>query len=259
MSRRAFERRRKQVHENATQEADSELARHLLRAQEEERKRISRELHDETGQALMLLRLQLGMLATEVPDRASQEKIQQATELLDRTIGGLRRIIGRLSPRVLEELGLAAAIRKEARELSKNTGIKVRLSLPENFGDLDPELDVAAYRCVQEALHNIAKHSQAQNVTVQIRNQGQRLTLLIQDDGVGISSKNHARNRGFGLSGMRERVTALGGTVRIRSTNTSGTRLRIMLPIAGGRAARNRQLRTEALVLTKRALASRAS
>jgi signal transduction histidine kinase len=167
--------------------------------------------------------------------------------------------MGRLSPRVLEELGLPAAIRKEARELSKSTGIKVRLSLPHDFGDLDSEVEVAAYRCVQEALHNIAKHSKARNVTVQIRSQGQRLTFLIQDDGVGISSKNQAGNRGFGLSGMRERVAALGGRVRIHASNTSGTRLRIMLPIAGGRERRNPQPRTEALALMKRAVASRAS
>jgi signal transduction histidine kinase len=257
VSRRIFEKRQKQVHEIPVREADSELSRHLLRVQEQERKRISRELHDETGQALMLLRLHLGMLAAEVPGRESQERIQQATELLDRTIGGLRRIIGRLSPRVLEELGLAAAIRKEARELGKNTGIKVHLSLPDNLGDLDPEVDVVAYRCVQEALLNIAKHSQARHVTMQIRNQGQSLILLIQDDGVGISNRGQARQRGFGLSGMRERVAALGGTVRISTKHASGTRLKIMLPAADVRTMQKHRPGT--VELMKRAVISRAS
>lgn len=221
---------------------EPELFGHLIRAQEEERKRISRELHDETGQVLMLLRLQLGMLATEVQGRVSQERIQQVTELLDRTIGGLRRIIGRLSPRVLEELGLRAAIRKEARELEQNTGIKTQLSVPE-LADLVPEVEVAVYRCVQEALHNIAKHSQARNVTLRICNQEQKLILTMEDDGVGIPSKSQARNRGFGLSGMRERVASLGGTVRIHSS-ASGTGLRIMLPIAAAATTRKQQPQT---------------
>jgi signal transduction histidine kinase len=187
---------------------------------------------------------QLGMLATEVQGRDSQEKIQQLTELLDRTIGGLRRIIGRLSPRVLEELGLAAAIRKEARELEKNTGINTQLSVPEELGDLIPEVEVAAYRCVQEALHNIAKHSQARNVTLQIHQQEDKLILMIEDDGVGIP-KTQTRNRGFGLSGMRERVAGLGGTVRIHPGNVSGTRIRIMLPIAAVRVPGKRQPQRE--------------
>lgn len=223
---------------------EPELFGHLIRAQEEERKRISRELHDETGQALMLLRLQLGMLATEVQGRVPQERIQQVTELLDRTIGGLRRIIGRLSPRVLEELGLAAAIRKEARELEQNTGIKTQLSVPELAG-LVPEVEVAAYRCVQEALHNIAKHSQARNVTLRICDQEQKLILTMEDDGVGMPSKSQARNRGFGLSGMRERVASLGGTVRIHTGSASGTRLRIMLPIAAATTTGEQQPQTE--------------
>ncbi|HXY04781.1 MAG TPA: histidine kinase [Terriglobales bacterium] len=103
---------------------------------------MSRELHDETGQAFMLLRLQLSMLSPEAQNRDWQERVKDATALLDRTIAGLRRIIGRLSPRALEELGLTGAIRKEARELSKNTGIGTRLSFPGQFGDLDPEVEM---------------------------------------------------------------------------------------------------------------------
>jgi signal transduction histidine kinase len=260
VSRRNLAKAHKQIGEMAAgREADSELSRHLLHAQEEERKRISRELHDETGQALMLLRLHLGMLAAETEGHGLQVKIQQATELLDRTIVGLRRIISRLSPRVLEELGLLAAIRKEARELSKNTGIRTQLSLPEDLGELDPELDVAAYRCVQEALHNVAKHSRAHSVSIYLQKQDQKLTMLIEDDGVGIPSKAHARTRGFGLLGMRDRVAALGGTVRMVSSQASGTRLRIVFPMAADATMRKQQRGTEAVTLMKRAVVSRAS
>jgi two-component system, NarL family, sensor histidine kinase UhpB len=259
VSRRNRAKAQKQIGEIAAgREGDSELSRHLLHAQEEERKRISRELHDETGQALMLLRLHLGMLA-ETEGQDLQAKIQQAAELLDRTIAGLRRIISRLSPRVLEELGLLAAIRKEARELSKNTGIRTQLNLPDDLGQLDPELDVAAYRCVQEALHNVAKHSQARNVGIHLQKQDQKLTMRIEDDGVGIPSKGHARARGFGLVGMRDRVAALGGTVRIVASQAGGTRIRIVLPTAAAASMRKQQRGTEAVPVMNRAVVSRAS
>lgn len=260
MSRRNLAKAHKEIAETPTgHDADSELSRHLLHAQEQERKRISRELHDETGQGLMLLRLHLGMLAEETEPQAFKAQVRQATELLDRTIAGLRRIISRLSPRVLEELGLLAAIRKEAHELSKGTGIKTQLSLPAEVGELDRELNVAAYRCVQEALHNIAKHAQARSVNIHLEKHDQKLTMLIEDDGVGIPSKAHGRTRGFGLIGMRDRVAALGGTVRIVSSQASGTRIRIVLPIAAEEVMRKQQRGTESVTMIKRAAVSRAS
>jgi len=215
---------------DAARTHDSELSRHLLRAQEEERKRISRELHDGTGQGLMVLRLYLGMLASDTESPEAQLKIGEALKLLDLTIEDLRRIIGRLSPRTLDELGLLAAIRKEAREMSRSAGIKAQLDLPENLGPLNPELEVAIYRSVQEALHNIAKHSQAQNFKVGLENSRGSICLCVEDDGVGFSGKRTSRGGTFGLLGMRERVAALGGKVRIRSRKGSGTRIRVTLP-----------------------------
>src|SRR5215510_15631771 len=112
----------------------AELSAHLLRAQEEERKRISRELHDETGQALMVIRLYLGMMESGTTERAARGKIKETVEVVDRTIEGIRRIIGKLSPLVLQELGLVAAIRKEAKDVAKATGIKVRVAINEDVG-----------------------------------------------------------------------------------------------------------------------------
>src|SRR5690349_317889 len=139
----------------------TELSRQLLKAQEEERGRISRELHDETGQALMVLRFHLEMLSSDTRSEEQKSKIQESLDLLDRTIEGLRRTIARLSPRVLDELGLIAAIRRQAKLLEKHTGIRAHLDLPESVGVLDKDLEVASYRSVQEALHNVAKHSRA--------------------------------------------------------------------------------------------------
>ena len=206
-----------------------DLSRHLVRAQEAERKRISRELHDGAGQGLMVLRLYLGLLGAETRDRESQIKVQEALGLLDRTIEDLRRIIGRLSPRTLEELGLLAAIRKEAREVSRSTSIKASLGLPKELDELDHETELAIYRCVQEALHNIAKHSRAQNFAVRLKLAGDLLRLTVEDDGIGFSPRRSPRGV-FGLWGMRERIAALGGTVRIRSGPGKGTQIRVTLP-----------------------------
>lgn len=211
----------------------AELSRHLVRAQEEERKRISRELHDEAGQGLMVLRLHLGMLMAETAP-AVQRKIEEAMGLLDQTIGDLRRIMSRLSPRVLEELGLIAAIRKEARELTKNTSIKAHLDLPEALEGIDHEIEIGIYRSVQEALNNIAKHSQAKQFWLRLGVEHGCVRVLVEDDGVGFSRNgSSASGRSFGIVGMRERVAALGGAVRIQSRRGRGTRVKVSLPAPG--------------------------
>lgn len=209
----------------------AETSRHLLRAQEEERKRISRELHDEAGQGLMALRLYLAMLANTSENPENFLKVQEALGLLDRTIEDLRRVIARLSPRNLDELGLLAAITKEAHHLSKASGMKLELDLPESWDQLDHQTEVAVYRSVQEALHNIAKHSQARKFTVKMALGSRAVRLLVQDDGVGFARKGAAAGQGFGLMGMKDRIAALGGTVEIRSRRGEGTRIRIVVPV----------------------------
>ena len=210
----------------------AELSAHLLRVQEEERKHISRELHDETGQGLMVTRLYLGMLESSLRSRSSQVKIQEALAVVDRTIEGLRRMIARLSPLVLQELGLVAAIRKEAKDLSKNTGVKTRVILPDELGRFGPEAETAIYRVVQEALHNVAKHAQAKSVTLQVAREQGVIKLLVEDDGIGFTQKGVSRGRSFGLAGMRERIAALGGALRLRSSKGRGTRIEVTVPDA---------------------------
>jgi signal transduction histidine kinase len=217
-----------------------ELSRQLLKAQEEERGRISRELHDETGQALMVLRFHLEMLASEARNNKDQKaRMQESLDLLDRTIEGLRRTIARLSPRVLEELGLIVAIHRQAELLEKHTGIQAHLNLPEKIGSLDHDLEVALYRSVQEALHNVAKHSRAKNFNVKLSITNSRVSLLVEDDGIGFVPRS-SHQRGFGLTGMRERAAALRGSMSVRSQPDRGTRIRITFPIErGGRRVRD--------------------
>jgi signal transduction histidine kinase len=209
----------------------AELSGHLLKAQEEERKRISRELHDETGQALMVIRLYLGMLETAPGGRGAKDKIRETLSVVDRTIEGLRRIIGRLSPLVLQELGLNAAIRKEAKDLAKSAGIRAHVIIEENVGRLAGDVEAAIYRMVQEALHNVVKHAQAKNVQVQMARDEGYVRLLVEDDGIGFSKSPVNRARpSFGLAGIRERVGMLGGELHIASAKGKGTRLEIRVP-----------------------------
>ncbi len=211
----------------------AELSAHLLRVQEDERKRISRELHDETGQALMVIRLYLGMLEGAVTQRTAKNKIRETLEVVDRTIEGIRRIIGRLSPLVLQELGLIAAIRKEAKDLARNTGVKARVVVPVEVGRLAPETEAAIYRIVQESLHNVAKHAQARSVSVQVTRDSDLIRLCIEDDGVGIAStRSNSRGNSFGLAGIKERVGMLGGKIRVTSAKGKGTRIDITVPAA---------------------------
>jgi signal transduction histidine kinase len=210
----------------------AELSAYLLRAQEEERKRISRELHDATGQQLMVIRLYLGMLdgnnKGDVNDL--RKKIGETVAVVDQTIEGIRRIIAKLSPLVLEELGLIAAVRKEAKDFTKRTGVRTRVAVSENVGRLSNQTETAVYRVVQEALHNVAKHAKAKNVTLQMARENDAISLVIQDDGVGITA-GPVVGRNFGLAGMQERVAMLGGIAKLASSKNKGTRIEVKVPV----------------------------
>lgn len=209
----------------------AELSGHLLRAQEDERQRISRELHDETGQALMVIRLYLGMLEAAVPAHTHRAKIHETVDVVDRTIEGLRRIIGKLSPLVLQELGLIAAIRKEAKDLARNAGVKVRVLVSDSVGRLESETEMALYRIVQESLHNIAKHAHAKNATIQMGRESSQVRLSVEDDGAGFSTKSsNSRGHSFGLAGIKERVKSMGGVTKLQSAKGKGTRLEVCVP-----------------------------
>ena len=211
----------------------AQLSAHLLQVQEQERKRISRELHDETGQGLMVIRLYLGMLEAGIKSRMARTKIRETVAVVDRTIDGIRRIIARLSPLVLQELGLIAAIRKEAKDFARTTGVRARVAVPAEVGRLAPETEAAVYRVVQEALHNVAKHAQATSVSINMQRDNGCVRLLVEDDGVGFQPRFASSSRGhsFGLAGIKERVGMLGGAVKVVSGKGKGTRLEVTVPV----------------------------
>ena len=231
MSAKFSTRRRKRFE---PKEEDSplpqEISRHLVRAQEEERKRISRELHDDTGQALMLLRMHLGSLAVSSGNAEAVQIAQEALALLDQTIEGLRRTIAQLSPKILEELGLLAAIHRLVRDLNRATSIHAVAELPESLGEIPQESEIAIYRTVQEALNNAARHSQAKNLHVALESHAGWISFVVEDDGIGFK-RSKTGEQTFGLIGMRDRIAAVGGNLKYRSAKGKGTEIQASVPI----------------------------
>jgi signal transduction histidine kinase len=214
------------------------LAEHMLHVEEMERRRISRELHDEAGQSLLCIRLQMELLEQSLPESALdwRAKLRDARDLTERTILEMRRLIAALSPAVLEQLGLGAALRQlvnRFQRLQPTCQVKLHLT---KMGVLPQQVEVISYRLLQECFNNIGKHSEATQVNISLVSADGRLRLLVEDNGVGFNiDEAFARRESFGLSGMRERVALLGGEFHVESRmegTKKGTKISIELPIA---------------------------
>ncbi|MEP6962377.1 MAG: GAF domain-containing sensor histidine kinase [Acidobacteriota bacterium] len=214
------------------------LAEHMLHVEEIERRRISRELHDEAGQSLLCIRLQIELIEQALPEKEeeSRAKLREARDLTERTILEMRRLIAALSPAVLEQLGLGAALRQlvnRFQRLQPTTRVKLQLT---KMGSLPHQLEIISYRLVQECFNNIGKHSGAALVNVSLVSADGVLRLNVEDNGVGFNVEEAlARRESFGLSGMHERVALLGGRFHVESRMESpkrGTKISIELPIA---------------------------
>jgi signal transduction histidine kinase len=209
----------------AREEQIRQLAEHMLHVEEIERRRISRELHDEAGQSLLCIRLQIELLEGAItPDHAEWiAKLREARDLTERTILEMRRLIAALSPAVLEQLGLGAAIRQLVNRFRRLHPIRVKLALS-RLRRLPQHTEVIVYRLVQECCNNIAKHSGASGVNISVSSADGWVRLAVEDNGVGFRVEEAlARKDSFGLSGMRERVALLGGRFEIRSYPQNGS------------------------------------
>ena len=213
------------------------LAEHMLHVEEIERRRISRELHDEAGQSLLCIRLQMELLEQDLPETGGEwkTKLRDAREMTERTILEMRRLIAALSPAVLEQLGLGAALRQLVNRFQRLHPCRVRLQLS-RMGVLPQQLEIIAYRLVQECFNNIGKHSAARHVNVSLTSADGMLKLTVEDNGVGFHVEEAlAKRESFGMSGMRERVALLGGNFAVESRMEGpkrGTKISIELPIA---------------------------
>lgn len=208
-----------------------DLSARLLDAQEQERRTISRELHDEVGQSLSALLLNAGNLAKALPASAGdplQDQLQSIRQLAEKTVAAVRNMSLLLRPSMLDDLGLAPALQWQAREISRTTGLRVNVAAEGVSDDLPEEHKTCVYRLVQEALHNCYRHAKAQSVRIHVRQEPARLFLSIQDDGAGFQP---GRDKGLGLLGMEERVKHLGGVFRVVSQEGAGALVSVELPL----------------------------
>ena len=215
------------------QRARSELERlsaRLLAAHEDERRSISRELHDEVGQTLSAVLVDAANLAQRISpgDKDAENYLNAIRSHADASLNSIRDIALLLRPSMLDDLGLVPALEWQAREVSRRGNVQVRV-LAEHVPDsLDDAVRTAVYRFVQEGLHNVSRHSQASKATVTVRAGGSALTVTVEDDGVGF---NPLRSRGLGLVGMEERIRQLHGKFRIQSNPGKGTVVAAELPL----------------------------
>ncbi len=203
---------------------------------EEERTHIAREIHDEFGQTLTVLKMELSWLKKQFSGNrhALREKIQSMSKLIDNAIQMVRKIATDLRPGVLDDLGLTAAIEWQAQEFEKRTGIPCRLNIVPEDLTVDPDRSTALFRILQEALTNVARHAKADQVDIRLIKETSSLVLQVKDNGIGITEGQANHSKSLGLLGIRERVRLWEGKVTIRGVKGEGTEVYVQLPAERG-------------------------
>ena len=199
---------------------------------EEERERLSRELHDETAQILAAVNLRLGVVAEKVPEQA--RSLDDIRALVGSTIQSIRAVTRNLRPVALDDLGLLASLRAMTRKVAGNDGsLDVDFDMPPRMPALGPDTELALYRAAQEALANAIRHGEARRVRIVVRVDGGSITLEVHDNGSGFPDDFEVRgnSRHTGLAGLRERAVAAGGTLEVGSSDLGGGRVTIRVPV----------------------------
>ncbi len=192
----------------------SVLSRHLLNVSEEEKAKLARELHDELGSSLTAIGMDISSVcdALSKTEPALAAQLRRAKQTLLETITLKRRIIENLRPSLLDNLGLAAAIRNKCEEIARLSGLQCEVDIAEEFDNIDPAQAIALFRITQESLNNTVKYANATHVKISLKRHATGLWLQVLDDGIGISSDALRKEKSHGLLGMRERALLLGGT-----------------------------------------------
>jgi two-component system, NarL family, sensor histidine kinase UhpB len=215
-----------------------EVASRALGAAEEERKRIARELHDETAQSLAAILLRMRVLRASADPLETDRLLEELRIQLGEALEGIRRFARGLRPPALDELGLVPAIEAHVRSIRAVSEVSLALEADVLHGDLSAEAELAVYRIVQEALSNVLRHSRARRASVRLTREADRLVIVVEDDGRGFDPVEiHATRAGLGLFGMSERAAYLGGRLDVRSTPGRGTRVRAEIPTGSGTPA----------------------
>jgi len=223
-----------------------ELADRLLQVQENERHRLSRELHDDIGQLLTAAKLQSEWLKRRLPEDL-QDQCSTLCDTLEETLNKVRDVSAILNPRQLTSLGLEASLRAHLLKTLANTSVHWSLECHQRLTGIPEEMAMAAFRITQEAVTNILRHADATNLLVRVQRLPQGLTLLISDDGLGFApAQNPGREGQRGMAGMSERIDQLGGTLTVTSEPGKGTQIEALFPWAPRaleRASTNKVLR----------------
>jgi len=209
-----------------------QLSANLVQAREEERRRIARELHDELGQRLSTLHMELSSLPGDQTGLPMSASVSTMLAMVDETVASVRRIATELRPLMLDDLGLKAAIEWLVMDWARRKGIPVELDLWETDPPLADNCTIALYRMVQEALTNIVRHAQASRASVRLHQEDGEVVLTVQDDGVGFPEPSLKRKGSHGLLGIRERASMLGGQMEAGKSTLGGARISIRLPLA---------------------------
>jgi signal transduction histidine kinase len=221
----------------AHNEQRGRLLRKVISAQEEERKRLARELHDETCQKVAALGIRIDTALAAGSTAEMRDRLGDARALASKTLEDIHRVIFDLRPSVLDDLGLLSAIRWYAARQLEPKGISVRYDFPEGEIEVAPEAETALFRAVQEAINNIARHSRAESALIEIDTPPGELRIEIEDDGAGFDVASvqapSESGRGLGLLGLRERMELLGGTVEVDSSPGDGTRVTFHMKARG--------------------------
>ncbi|MEW2497240.1 HAMP domain-containing sensor histidine kinase [Streptomyces nodosus] len=200
----------------------------VLKAQEAERRRIAQELHDEVGQSMTAILLALKRSADEA-DEPLRGELQQVQEITRESLDEVRRLVRRLRPGVLEDLGLVSALISLTTDFATHTGLRVRRTFEADLPALDPETELVLYRVAQESLTNVARHADAERVEVSLGHSDSTVVLTVSDDGRGMA----ASYEGAGIRGMRERALQIGARLDIIPGNRTGTLIRLTVPLSG--------------------------
>jgi len=224
-------RRRTERELKASQEKLRALAWRLAEVEDKQRKRLSRELHDQVGQNLTILGINLNLLRSLMVGGSSEmvhSKIGDSLTIVKQTTQRIRNVMGSLRSPVLDDYGLVAAIELYGKQCSERAGIAVRIRASEIRPRLDPDVENALFRIVQESITNTIKHASATEVVITVNQDNGKLLLSIEDNGVGFDTgpqKESGRERGWGLTTMSERALALGGSLQVRSSPGLGTQV----------------------------------
>ncbi len=211
-----------------------ELSARQVEFQEQERKRVSRELHDSISQLLVSSRYGLeSALGKMGENRRAAEPLEKSMNILSEAISEVRRISMALRPSVLDDMGLAAAVKSLGNDFSKQTGIEVEVDTEQVRELLSDEAKTALFRVIQEALTNVAKHSGAKHVSIRLSRRGKRVELDLVDDGIGMAqgSERQAPGGGLGIRNMQERIDSFDGTIRFSRARSGGLAIKVSLPI----------------------------